>query len=150
LEIERNQAQFETGRIDVQLAVLRTQQDLATTERSILELNNTSRNQALQQATEVRSQLSEMEDKIRTTQSLIAEAEIRAPMSLQNAADTLLKPNYTVTRLVGGTEVTQPAQETDLVEPNDVIRVEPVKSLKSPLHLSTTNDNTATGARSVN
>jgi exopolysaccharide production protein ExoF len=149
LEIEQNEAQFESGRLDVEMAALRAQQDLSTADRNILELNNTGRNQALQEATEVRNHLAEAEEKIKTAQSMLVQAEVRAPMTIRSAAGALLNPNYTISRNSNGSSITLTAQETDLVEPGDVVRVEPTKMPTASLPAGSTSEN-ASAAASVN
>ena len=125
LAIQQNTAQFEGDRLDVQLATLRAQQDLSKADRDILELGNTRRNEALQEATEVRSRLAEIAEKMTTAQRLVVQAEVRAPIAIASDAGAAARPIYSIVRRTNGVEDTRRALQGDLVEPGDVVRVEP-------------------------
>jgi exopolysaccharide production protein ExoF len=129
--LEQNEAQLESMRLDVQVAALRAQQDIAKADREILELGNKARAQALTETSEVRSRLASLDERIDTAKSLIYQAEVRAPqvdaaMAERDRAQVL----FFATRPVGGVFKTEAIDENDLIRPGDTIRVEqaPVKA----------------------
>ena len=128
LAVQQTTAQFEGDRLNVQLATLRTQQDITKADRDILDLTNSRRNAALQEATEVRSRLAETAQKSETAQRLLVQAEVRAPMSLAATSEAAMHPVYALVRRVRGVVETRSAKESDLVEPGDVVRVDPVQT----------------------
>lgn len=125
LELQRTTAQFESDRLDVQLATLRAHEDISKADQDILALKNKFRSDALQEAGEVRKQLAETNEKIATSQKLIFQSEVEAPATLSAETGALTVPDYFITRRVDGRSETQPANEGDPVEPGDVVRVEP-------------------------
>ena len=130
LEVEQSSAQFESSRLDIQLAILKAQQDQTKADRDILELRNTRTNESLQEATEVRSKLAETQEKIDTTQTLILQSQARTPLTMSGNA--LATPDYFIVRRIDGQSRTQIVQEGDLVQPGDVVRVEPKQRVVDP------------------
>ncbi|WP_165492871.1 polysaccharide biosynthesis/export family protein [Lichenihabitans psoromatis] len=124
LAVEQSSAQFESNRLDVQLATLRAQQDISRTERDALELRNKRRSDALQEATEVHTRLADVDEKIQTAQNLIYQAEVRAPLEMSATGSNQRVPIYRRTRTVEGQPQTQVVQESEPVQPGDTIRVE--------------------------
>jgi polysaccharide biosynthesis/export protein ExoF len=124
LELEQNIAQIQGNQLDIQLAEVRANEDIAKSDRDILDLQTTRRNEELTEAAEVRVKLSETLEKIQTSQALIQQAEVRAPMETMAALDGIAKPAYLLSRHnEKGEPETIPAQESDLVQPGDVVRV---------------------------
>ncbi|WP_131195613.1 polysaccharide biosynthesis/export family protein [Lichenihabitans psoromatis] len=123
LAVEQSSAQFESSRLDVQLATLRTQQDISKTGRDILELHNERRREALREAADVHAKLIEANERIDTAQSLIYQSEVRAPLAMAaNGNDRA--PLYWLVRRSNGVSETLAAQEGDLVQPGDIVRVD--------------------------
>ena len=123
--LQQNEAQFESARLDVQLATLRAREDIARADRDNLEYRNKARSQALDEAGEVRTRLAGITERIETAESLIYQAEVRSPevtAATADRADAALI--YFVTRKVGGSFTTTVTEENDLVRPGDTIRVE--------------------------
>lgn len=125
LELEQNVAQIESNRLDIQLAIVRAQEDISNSDRDISQLKTTRRNDELQELSETRLKLAETTEKMATVQALITQDEARAPMTI--AADTAAyeKPDYFLARRTDGKFETIRAQEDDLVQPDDVVRVVP-------------------------
>jgi polysaccharide biosynthesis/export protein ExoF len=124
LAIEENAAQYESSRLDVQLATLRAQQDLAKATRDIAELRAKERNDALVEAAQVRARLGEIGQKLETDRSLVYQAEVRAPATLAATAPGRPVPTFSVVRKVEGRPVTLEVEDSDAVLPGDVVRVD--------------------------
>lgn len=136
MALEQSTAQYKSDELDLQLASLRAEQDLAKADQDILTLTNTRRNDALQEATEVRSKLAETMERIDTAAALVFQSEVRAPAVLASSDAAVASPDYSLTRLVGGKSQTVSVQEGDPVQPGDVIRVE-AKPMPAGVDLST-------------
>jgi len=122
LAAEQSAASFESSRLDIQLATLRAQQDLSKADRDILDLRAKRRDEALTEATEVRAKLAAGAEKMETTQGLVYQSEVRAPLSMAREG-VRLQPIYLLTNRVGDVSQTRTVTEGDLVEPGDVLRV---------------------------
>ncbi len=125
-ELEQSIAQIEGNQLDVQVAIVRANEDIAKSDRDIAALKTKFRDDTLQEAEDVRVKLMETVEKIQTSQSLIQEAEVRAPGMLQANMNSYLKPIYQVSRLgKEGKPETVSVQESDPIQPGDVVRVIP-------------------------
>ena len=122
LAAEQSAASYESSRLDVQLATLRAQQDLAKADRDILDLRAKRRDEALTEATSVRAKLAADAEKIETTQALVYDSEVRAPLSISRDG-TERQPVYLLTHRADATSNTRTVTESDLVEPGDVLKV---------------------------
>ena len=124
LELEQNVAQIQTNQLDVQVAVVRANEDIAKSDRDIQELKTKSRNDLLTEAADVRVKLAETLEKIQTSQALVRQAEVRAPMETMASAEANDRPIYVLSRRNDKGEAENlTAQESDLVQPGDVVRV---------------------------
>lgn len=142
LEMQRTTAQFESDRLDVQVATLRAREGISKADQDIVELASRRHSDALQEASEVRNKLTQTLEKIATSQSLITQAEIRAPAALAADALDVAAPRFTVTRQANGRSQTLTAQDGDWLQPGDVVRVEPNRtpaSLKTAASAGPTN-----------
>jgi protein involved in polysaccharide export with SLBB domain len=126
LELEQNIAQIQNNELDVQVAIVRANEDISKSDRDILDLTSKARNDALQEAADVRVKLIETEEKIQTSQALIDHAEEHAPGMMQALSDAYAAPTYIVSRRHGDGKVESiVAKESDLVLPGDAVRVVP-------------------------
>ena len=127
LELQQNIAQLENNQIDAQVAITRANEDIARSDREILDLKTKFRRDLLQQAAEVRDRLAETNEKTQTSQALIQEAEVRAPaLILPKAGDAYQKLTYAVSRRdKDGKAENLAVDESDLIQPGDVVRVIP-------------------------
>jgi protein involved in polysaccharide export with SLBB domain len=130
LELEQNVAQIESNRLDIQLAIVRAREDISNSDRDISQLKTTRRNDELQELSETRLKLAETTEKIATVQATIMQDEARAPMTIAADKAAYDKPDYFLARRIDGKVETIRAQEDDLVQPSDVVRVVP-KSLSN-------------------
>ena len=104
----------------------RANEDIAKFHREILDLKTKFQWDMLQEAADVRDRIAETANKIETSQTLIRQAEVRAPnMTLPKVAG-YEKLTYVLSRRdKDGRAENLPAQESDLVQPGDVVRVIP-------------------------
>lgn len=123
LEIEQSTAQFESSRLDIQLAILRAQQDLAKAESDRREIDTKRRSEALNEAADVRTKLADLSEKIETAQKLIYQTEVHAPAVVLQESERR-PPVYRLTRVVDGKSETRTVGENDPVQPGDIIRVD--------------------------
>ena len=128
LALEQSASQFESSRLDVQLASLRARQEIAKIDRDVIDLQNRQHSAALTEASEVRARLAAIAERIQTAQSLIYQSEVRGPQITQtDGRRTRQPPIYSVTRQVDGLSKTQVMDEGDVIRPGDTIRVEPAQ-----------------------
>jgi polysaccharide biosynthesis/export protein ExoF len=129
LELQQSIAQIENNQLDVEVAIVRANEDISKSDRDIFDLKTKYQTDMLQEAADVRVKLSETIEKLQTSQALIQQAEVRAPaLTLSNVVG-YEKPSYVVSRRgKDGTPEDLTVQEADLVRPGDVVRVIP-KSL---------------------
>ena len=125
LELEQSTAQIESNRLDVTVAMQRAKQEIAKADRDILELRNTRRSESLQEGTQIRNRLAELQQRIETDQNVIEHLEIRAPAEISSRLAGTRSPVYRVTRRSGNDFLSFTAGESDWVQPGDVIRVSP-------------------------
>ena len=125
IETSQTLATLESSRLDVQIAVIRARQDISKADRDILELKDQRRNTVLQELAETRIKLNETTAKLEASRNLLYQAEIRSPATVVANAEAYTKPEYVILRRRGGKSEQISAEEGDLLEPGDVIRVQP-------------------------
>jgi protein involved in polysaccharide export with SLBB domain len=126
-QIEASQAiaTLEASRLDVQIAVIRARQDISKADRDILELKDQRRNVALQESAETRIKLNETEAKLDAAHNLLRQAEIISPATVLANSEAYAKPGYLILRRRGTKAETLQVDEDDLLQPGDVVRVQP-------------------------
>ena len=126
LELQQNVAQIQSNQLDVQIAVVRANEDIAKSDHDIAELKTKTRNDQLTEAADVRVKLAETVEKMQTSQALVRQAEVRAPMETVANVEGYSKPIYVLSRRNDKGEAEDvTVQESDLVRPGDVVRVTP-------------------------
>ena len=125
VETSQTIATLEANRLDTQIAVIRARQDISRADRDILDLKDQRRNTALQELSETRIKLNETTAKLEAARNLLYQAEIRSPATVVANADAYSKPEYTILRRRDGKSEQIRVEENDLVEPGDVVRVQP-------------------------
>jgi exopolysaccharide production protein ExoF len=126
LELEQNLAEIQNSLLDVQVAIVRANEDISRSDRDILDLKTKFRNDTLVEAADVRAKLADTNEKIQTSIALIQQAEVRAPGMLQRNYNAYDKALYVISRRgADGKAANIPSQESDLVQPGDVVRVIP-------------------------
>ena len=125
IEASQTIATLESNRLDVQIAVIRARQDISKADRDILDLKDQRRNVALQESADTRIKLNETEAKLEAARHLLRQAEITSPATVVATSDAYAKPDYLILRRRGNRAETLPADEDDLLQPGDVVRVQP-------------------------
>lgn len=121
LAAEQSQASYESNRLDVQVASLRAQQSVSQAERDIIALQARFRREVLTEASETRLKLDQNEERAHTAERLVIDAE--SQMLGADGLSEMLVPIYEISHSSETGPTTRRAQEDDLVEPGDVVRV---------------------------
>ncbi|TXM99295.1 sugar transporter [Methylobacterium sp. WL64] len=135
IETSQTIATLEANRLDVQIAVIRARQDISRADRDILDLKDQRRNAALQELAETRIKLNETMAKLESARNLLYQAEIRSPATVVANAEAYSKPDYVILRRRDGKSEQIIADEGDLLQPGDVVRVQPhlTEAAKGPV-----------------
>lgn len=121
----QNLADLESRDLDVALANLKAQQDVAKVDRDIADARNRYRVDALTEAVEVRDRLASNTEKAKTTRALLNNIESRSPVAATvTAQDAQYTLDTTIDRLVNGIVHVIAVRDNDPVAPGDVVRVE--------------------------
>lgn len=125
LSANQNLAELEGRNLDVSLAILKTQQDIAKVDQDTADVHNRYHVNALTEAAELRDRLAANGEKIRTAQSLINNLQVRAPAAMATV-DTTGNDTFltTIDRNENGMVRTLVVVDNDRVLPGDVLRVE--------------------------
>jgi len=125
LSLEQNMAQLQSTRVDVDLSIVRTRQDISKTDREIVDLSHQRRNDILGDLRKTEDKLAELSEKAATAENLIQESEVVAPQFIEERTADTRPPLLTIIRRgVDGELHSMIVQETDPVEPGDTIKVE--------------------------
>lgn len=118
-------ADLESRSLDVSLAILKTQQDLAKLDQEMGDFRQKYRGDALAEAVDLRDRLAANSEKTKTARALLANIELRAPAVLA-ALEADGKPAFMtmVNRTINGAMQTLVVSDNDEVAPGDVVRVE--------------------------
>ncbi|EPE96493.1 polysaccharide biosynthesis/export family protein [Rhizobium grahamii] len=126
LGANQNLADLESRNLDVSLAILKTQQDLAKVDQDIGDVRNRYRINALTEAAELRDRFASNAKKMQTAGDLLRNLEVRAPAAIAALEED--KDTYAFTtsinRVVNGSNESLIVDDNDPVLPGDVIRVE--------------------------
>jgi protein involved in polysaccharide export with SLBB domain len=124
LELEQNLAQIQSNQLDVEVAIVRANEDIARSDRDLSDISTKFGADLIQEAQDVRVKLDETVEKIETARQMVQQSEVRAPMLLQATLDAAERPTYTIAHRRGDGKIEEsPAGETDGVQPGDVVRV---------------------------
>ncbi len=124
LAVEQDISQYESSRLDLQLAQLRAKQDISRIDRDIIDLKDKRRASALGESRETQAKLMTLDEQIKTAQSLSEDTENHAPeLAAEADLDRQSAPILTVTRVVDGIARTDEVKESDAVLPGDTLRV---------------------------
>lgn len=126
LGANQNLADLESRNLDVSLALLTTQQDLTKLDQDALAVVEKFKAAALMEAAELRDKLAANDEKMKTSQALLLNIEMRSPAALSALnADGRPRTITKISRNINGTAETFVVKDDDPVQPGDVIRVEP-------------------------
>lgn len=125
IETSQTIATLESTRLDVQIAVIRARQDISKADRDILDVRDQRRNIALQELAETRIRLNETIAKLEASRNLLYQVEVRSPATIVANTEAYSKPEYVILRRSNGRSEQINADEGDLLQPGDVVRVQP-------------------------
>ena len=136
LGANQNVAELESRNLDVSLATLKTEQDLAKVDQDIADVHNRYRVSALTEAAELRDRFASNTEKTKTAQDQLKNLEVRAPSAMASLAEEKDPYSFlmTVNRVVDGSMQTLVVSANDPVMPGDMIRVE---QREEPMAVST-------------
>jgi polysaccharide export outer membrane protein len=122
----QNVADLESRNLDVSLAILRTEQNLAKVDQDIGDVKNRYRVAALTEAAELRDRFASNAKRMKTTSALLRNLEVRAPAAMLTLEEdnTPYAFETTINRVVDGSNQTLIVSDNDPVLPGDVIRVD--------------------------
>ncbi|MDI7862985.1 polysaccharide biosynthesis/export family protein [Rhizobiaceae bacterium n13] len=119
-------AELESRNLDVSLAALKTEQDLAKVDQDIADVHNRYQENALTESAELRDRFALNREKTRTARELLKNLELRAPSVMASLAEE--RDTYTfvtkVSRVVDGSMQNLIVGDNDPIVPGDVLRVE--------------------------
>ncbi|CCM78312.1 polysaccharide biosynthesis/export family protein [Rhizobium mesoamericanum] len=126
LGANQNVAELESRNLDVSLATLKTEQDLAKVDQDIADVHNRYRVNALTEAAELRDRFASNAEKAKTEREQLKNLQIRAPSAIASIAEEKDPFTFlmTINRVVDGSMRTLVVNDNDPVLPGDVIRVE--------------------------
>ena len=142
LALEQTTAQFESARLDLDLLMLRAQQDISKTDRDAADLVNRRHNEVLMELGTVRGKLAAMAERRLTLESLIYDSEVIAPQRSRRAADPQQKPKLNLIRRAAGETQSSVVREVDTVHPGDVVQVQVEMPMDAWAVMSTTQPGT--------
>ena len=120
----QNLSELESRSLDVSLALLKAQQDIAKVDPDITDLRNRSNMSALMDASEVRDRLAANSEKAETVRALLENNQARAPEAANFALDASENAFLTtIERKVDGAVSTQVAGDNEMIAPGDLVRV---------------------------
>lgn len=124
LAVEQAVAQLESGKLDIQVARFKAEQDRTKIDRDIVVLQDQRRSDLLLELRQVDSKISELTERIAMTQRLAVQAEGMTAQDLSDSERTTeVVPTFVITRLTAKGSEELPADRSTLVEPGDVITV---------------------------
>ena len=126
LGANQNVAELESRNLDVSLAMLKTEQDLAKVDQDIADVHNRYRVSALTEAAELRDRFASNTEKTKTARDQLKNLEVRAPSAMASLAEEKAPYTFlmTVNRVIDGSMQTLVVSDNDPVMPGDMIRVE--------------------------
>ncbi|WP_025662509.1 polysaccharide biosynthesis/export family protein [Rhizobium sp. IBUN] len=136
LGANQNVAELESRNLDVSLAMLKTEQDLAKVDQDIADVHNRYRVSALTEAAELRDRFASNTEKTKTARDQLKNLEVRAPSAMASLAEGKDPYSFlmTVNRVIDGSMQTLVVSDNDPVMPGDMIRVE---QREEPMAVST-------------
>jgi polysaccharide biosynthesis/export protein ExoF len=125
LTLEQNAAQFQSQQLDLSLAMLRANQEISRSERTVIDLQNQRKTETLDLLRETQNRIAALGERMSAARNLVFEAEITAPQLATNRmTDPARQPTYSILRSVDGQVTAEKATEADAVLPGDVVKVE--------------------------
>lgn len=123
--LERIVAEMESKRLDYEMAAINALQDIKKADRNASELKNEYKTKIVTELGDTVASTDQARAKLRTAENLVTEATVVAPrviMDRQQSANGGARLSYAIIRK--GREAAIEVDETAMIEPGDVLRVE--------------------------
>jgi polysaccharide export outer membrane protein/exopolysaccharide production protein ExoF len=125
LSLEQAVAQIESSRQDVNLSIIRAEQDINKAERDMLELRNQRRNEVLAELRLSQSKLQEIRERAATARELAYESETTAPsLYEEQVRSEMMQPVFSILRKGAQGYEEKDVSQADPVLPGDIIKVD--------------------------
>lgn len=132
-DMERLVSGVTANQRQIEINVLRAKQSSAETNQRLLDLHWQRRNKIIAGSQQTEAALEAARQKLATTQTLILEAEVDAPMMQERQQEEVAASEieYEIIRNIGSEVARSVVKEDAAIEPGDVIRVRRVLALPS-------------------
>lgn len=125
MSLERELAQYQSGRLAARTSLLRARQEINRTDISISEQHNSYNKEVTANLRQTQSQLDELRRQKQTANQLLSESRLLVPRLLaRRAGGGEVEPTYTIVRSTPEGEKTISATQGTPVQPGDTIKVE--------------------------
>ncbi|MCJ2121187.1 polysaccharide biosynthesis/export family protein [Methylobacterium sp. J-077] len=122
LSAELNVVQYENALLDISVAASRNKQEIARSERSMVDMKNIRRDEILKDLREITTKLAETDGKIKTLRLSLLELEADEPGAITR--DSQSKVVLRIIRRTGGQTREMVVGDTEAVEPGDIVQVQ--------------------------
>ena len=124
ISTEQDLAQLQAGRLDLDLSILRAQQEISKTDRDALDLNNKRQAEVISELSDTQEKLEELAQKLITTSQLESEtATTGAEVESERSRAKVAQSTYVIIRKSGSEQQELASTESTAVQPGDVIKV---------------------------
>lgn len=122
LSAELNVVQYENALLDISVAASRNKQEIARTERSVIDLKNLRRDEILRDLRETNTKLSDVTETIKTLRLSVQQLEADEPGAVTR--ETRSKLIVRIIRRMDGRTQDMVVNDTETVEPGDIVQVQ--------------------------
>lgn len=127
-QLDRADAQMQGDHLRLESELVRNKQEASRADIAILELRNKRSTEATTDLRAVQQRMEEIGRKVATTEKLLNDSEVTAPLLDPAARNRRPELNYTIVRTQDGLSTEIPALESTPVQPGDTIKVELLRS----------------------
>lgn len=126
LALERNAAEIEREQRELETYILRAHQNISQSRQNIVSLRSERRNEIVTELQQTQAMIAEAGERVSTTQQLILESEVTAPMErVRQDLIQASQASYAIIRRNDEGEAEEiAAEETSPVLPGDVVQVQ--------------------------
>jgi exopolysaccharide production protein ExoF len=127
LTVEQRAADLQAALLDIDTASLKAKQDVSKANQDETNLRNDWDAQLAQELQNTEAELDTLALKLTTSRDLMTEALLQSADAAQTPqAGEVASITYSIVRQKDGTSTKIPADEGTLVQPGDVVKVEPI------------------------
>lgn len=124
LAVEQNLAQLESQTLDHVLAMARARQEIARTDRNMADLQSQRETEVNRDLRDTQTQLKQTFDRIGSLKLLVRESSLVAPRAQAQQVREAMRISFSILRRQDGTLREQPAEETSMILPGDIVKIE--------------------------